>query len=69
MPNLARDLVLTDLDQLWVADISYTGEEALQPRFAGRRGDGAALPCPYKFTGVPMKSRLPSSIPQWRRMS
>jgi hypothetical protein len=23
----------------------------------------------YKFTGVPMKSRLPSSTPQWRRMS
>ena len=25
--------------------------------------------CSYKFTGVPMKSRLPSSTPQWRRMS
>ena len=24
---------------------------------------------PYSDTGVPMKSRLPSSSPQWRRMS
>ena len=23
----------------------------------------------HMFTGVPMKSRLPSSMPQWRRMS
>lgn len=31
--------------------------------------DGRSATTPYKFAGVPMKSRLPSSTPQWRRMS
>ena len=30
-------------------------------------GDGSLRS--HMFTGVPMKSRLPSSMPQWRRMS
>jgi hypothetical protein len=39
-----------------------------------RAGRGAPAPSPFplprqSWAGVPMKSRLPSSMPQWRRMS
>ena len=31
-PNLARDMVLTDVDQLWVADITYSALSSAQFR-------------------------------------